>query len=263
MEFFFTHRGHHYVADTAKAIDLSIAIGFDEPSLQAFGAPAAQAHPMSAGSFIGDVNQHGSCNCSTYTLTPHCNGTHTECVGHLTHEALSVNSVAPKSLLFSALISVTPEAMTTDFAAADRVITASLLQSKLKGHEHFGAVIVRTLPNRDKKDIDYDQEGSPYFSEDALKWLASIEVDHLLCDLPSVDRMNDNGLLLAHRAFWGMPRGSNTLRDVERKHATITELIHVPDDVADGNYLLNLHVAPLNADASPSRPVLYPIKNAD
>ena len=84
-------------------------------------------------------------------------------------------------------------------------------------------------------------------------------VDHLLVDLPSVDRMQDNGLLLAHRAFWGMPQGSAALSQATHPHATITELIYVPDNVADGNYLLNLQVAPLDADAAPSRPLLYPL----
>lgn len=255
----FSHGGQNYIADTKKAIDLSIAIDFDDPQLKAFGAPAAHSDALAIGSFIGDVNRGGSCNCNTHSLTPHCNGTHTECAGHITREKMSVNDVAPKSLLFATLISVKPITMSTDFSSTDKVITASLLQSKLNAHQHHSAVIIRTLPNRDKSDVNYDEAHTPYFSEDALAWLASIGVDNLLCDLPSVDRMNDNGFLLAHRAFWGMPRGSHALIDVKRKHATITELIHVPGDVADGSYLLNLHVAPLMADASPSRPVLYPI----
>jgi len=36
----------------------------------------------------------------------------------------------------------------------------------------------------------------------------------------------------------------------------MTELINVPDDVPDGRYLLNLQIAPFEADAAPSRPVL-------
>ncbi len=43
--------------------------------------------------------------------------------------------------------------------------------------------------------------------------------------------------------------------------STITELIYVPDHVPDGEYLLNLQIAPFNADASPSRPIIFPIDN--
>ena len=78
------HHGLTYRADMSRAIDLSIAINFDTPSVQAFGAPAAQATPLVVDNFVGDVSRGGSCNCCTYTLTPHCNGTHTECVGHIT-----------------------------------------------------------------------------------------------------------------------------------------------------------------------------------
>ncbi|MCH2217623.1 MAG: cyclase family protein, partial [Flavobacteriales bacterium] len=79
------------------------------------------------------------------------------------------------------------------------------------------------------------------------------EIKHLLIDLPSVDKEKDDGLLLAHHGFW------NTLGEL-RLDATITEFIYVPNSVEDGTYFLNLMVAPFENDASPSRPVLFTIK---
>jgi hypothetical protein len=73
-----------------------------------------------------------------------------------------------------------------------------------------------------------------------------------LVDLPSVDKEKDEGKLLAHNAFW------NTDGPL-RMDATITEFIYVPNDVADGEYLLNLMVAPFENDATPSKPILYKI----
>ena len=73
---------------------------------------------------------------------------------------------------------------------------------------------------------------------------------HLLIDLPSIDREKDDGLLLAHNAFW------NTSGKV-RTESTITELIYVPNSVEDGKYILNLQIAPFENDASPSKPILY------
>ena len=73
---------------------------------------------------------------------------------------------------------------------------------------------------------------------------------HLLLDLPSVDREEDAGQLLAHHAFWQYPAQP-------RREATITELIFVPNEIADGLYLLNIQITSLELDASPSKPVLY------
>jgi len=257
------HNDRRHVADMSQPLDLSIAIDFDKPQVSAFGAPAPHAESLSVDGFIGDVNRNGSCNCSTHHLTPHCDGTHTECVGHITGEAMSINSIAPTRLLFSVLISITPQVMATTFSSNDHVITRELLQTKLKGHESCDAVIVRSLPNVNKINVNYDGLNPAYFSEDALLYLAENGIEHLLVDLPSVDRMHDNGLLLAHRAFWGMPRGCKTLSQATRPNATITELIHVADNIVDGEFLLNLQVAPFVADAAPSRPVLYPFLNEE
>ena len=76
----------------------------------------------------------------------------------------------------------------------------------------------------------------------------------MLIDLPSVDKENDGGKLLAHNAFW------NTAGSV-RMDATITEFIFVPNSVEDGEYLLNLMIAPFENDATPSKPILYKIMN--
>jgi hypothetical protein len=49
----------------------------------------------------------------------------------------------------------------------------------------------------------------------------------------------------------------NDLNLDARLEATITEMIYVPDNVADGSYLLNLQIA---SDAR-SKPVLYSVFN--
>ena len=81
-------------------------------------------------------------------------------------------------------------------------------------------------------------------------------MDHLLIDLPSVDRESDEGALAAHHRFWNYPEDPQL-------HRTITEFIFVPDEVSDGFYLLNIQLSPFENDAAPSKPVLYqPIKNS-
>jgi hypothetical protein len=81
----------------------------------------------------------------------------------------------------------------------------------------------------------------------------------LLIDLPSVDKENDEGKLLSHKAFWKVTN-VNHLNSDARMHCTITELIYVPQTVADGDYFLNLQIASFENDASPSKPILYQIQ---
>jgi hypothetical protein len=80
--------------------------------------------------------------------------------------------------------------------------------------------------------------------------LDKLGVIHFLVDVPSVDREKDNGVLAFHHAFWKVPETND-------KRRTITELIFVPDECEDGNYLLNLQTAPFENDATPSRPVIF------
>ena len=86
--------------------------------------------------------------------------------------------------------------------------------------------------------------------EEAARFLVDKGVEHLLVDLPSVDKERDGGVLAAHRAFWNFDGKM-------RKRATITEFVYVSNKIEDGTYFLNLQVAPFENDASPSRPVLY------
>ena len=77
-------------------------------------------------------------------------------------------------------------------------------------------------------------------------------IKHLIVDLPSVDREEDGGLLKAHHAFWQYPENP-------RMSSTITELAYITDEVADGHYLLQIQIAAFESDASPSKPILYPL----
>jgi kynurenine formamidase len=260
--------GRRWRADIARAVDLSIPLHFDGDQPRFFGAPAAHAQSIEAGNFVGDVRRGGSVNCATYSLVPHCNGTHTECIGHVTSEPVSVRELARDHLIPAEVVSITPEsAESTEEtsrptpAAGDRLITQRALRSSTHALIAGGALIIRTLPNDPvKQHRDYDADGpAPYFTAEAMQWIVSHDIHHLVVDLPSIDRAADEGRLTAHRLFWGMPPGSTTRTGATRSTCTITELAYIDDTVADGMYLLNLQVAPFMADAAPSRPVLYPL----
>ena len=118
-------------------------------------------------------------------------------------------------------------------------------------------MIIRTLPNSsEKKSKKYDYSNPPFFEEAAIIYLRELGIEHLLVDLPSVDKEKDNGELLCHKAFW------NT-NGVVRNLATITEFIYADDTVSDGIYFLNMQLAPIENDATPSKPTLYKVRGEE
>ena len=140
-----------------------------------------------------------------------------------------------------------PEEVDGDFVITKKQIKTLFNESDAE------ALIIRTIPNTSaKKTRRYSNTNWAYVTEKAAKYIRDSGIDHLLIDLPSVDKEKDGGKLLAHHAFWNHPKNT-------RHHATITELIYVPNKVADGDYLLNLQIASFENDASPSKPILYGI----
>jgi arylformamidase len=259
-------------ADLDRPFDLAIPLRFGEAQPSAFGAPPATGAPLQVGDFIGDVALGGSCNCSELRLIPHCNGTHTECVGHVTRQRMHINQVSPGGLQPALLLSIaTPAAdACTEHSdppprPSDRLITAQAIEAGWQrwpwADAPVRALALRTLPNDpDKPSRRYSAESPPpYLTRQAAEWLVASGIEHLLLDVPSVDRLDDGGRLSAHRVFWGLPAGSTDLSAARRPQATVTELMFAADTVPDGRYLLDLQVAPFAADAAPSRPVLYPV----
>jgi kynurenine formamidase len=258
--------GRRWRVDLEHPRDLSIPLDFAGPQPQFFGAAPARAAPLESGAFTGRVGAGGSCNCDVLTVTPHCNGTHTECAGHITLEPLSVDDVVPRTPLLCRVVTLTPIRLATSPDEAqppsepdDLVIDRRLLIEAGLESERFviPGLVVRTRPNDPgKRSRAWDDVRAPYLTEAAAMHLAAIGVEHLIVDLPSLDRADDGGRLTAHRRFWGLADRSTDRRAASRARCTITELAYVPDDVPDGEYLLALQVAPFVTDAAPSRPVL-------
>ena len=239
------HNSRNYKIDLSKPLDISIALQDGGNNIGAWylGPPSIQPHEEDG--FIGKVAAGASVNFNNIWFNPHSHVTHTECAGHITNEVHSINEHLKQFFHLAELVTVAPEKKGDDF-----VISKKQLQYAL-GNKKRAAVIIRTLPNMDsKKTKQYSHTNPPYIEEEAIVFLRDKNVEHLLLDLPSVDREKDDGALAGHHAFWNVP-------NKVRLHATITEFIYVPNTITDGTYLLNLQVAPIENDASPSRPVLY------
>src|SRR3954465_7746792 len=90
------------------AIDISIPLRFNGPQPNAFGVEPASSTACQYGDLVGDTRRGGSCNFEQITLIPHCNGTHTECVGHITNERISIRGCLVDVFISAGLISVEP-----------------------------------------------------------------------------------------------------------------------------------------------------------
>jgi arylformamidase len=254
---------HYETAPAAKLrikCDLSIPIKFNGPQPNAYGVEPAKSEPVRAGTLIGDTRQGGSVNFERYTFIPHCSGTHTECVGHITHERISVRDCLQDALIPAVLISVTPKQIdgSGDLMIARRDLAAMLPGRPAANGSSPEALIVRTTPNGEGKlTAEYGAHNiPPYFAADAMRFIVERGFTHLLCDLPSIDRIFDDGKLINHRIFWNVGEGSFEVTAETRINSTITELIYIPNEVVNGEYLLNLQIAPFDADCAPSRPLL-------
>jgi arylformamidase len=253
--------------DLTQPVVLAIEQRFASDQPRHFGAPPASSKAYVAPGFSGAVQTGASCNCSVISLIPHCNGTHTECVGHLTGEPVAAHAVIPFGLIPAVLLSVASVEATRSSESTiptpqdgDRLITRAALHAAWPAALPFTprALIIRTLPNGDDKlTRDYSAETAPYLTREAAKLLVSAGIEHLVVDVPSLDRSHDEGRLTVHRVFFGLPPDSQTLAAARRPQATVTELAFVPNTLADGPYLLELQSPALGGDAVPSRPLLY------
>ena len=259
--------GREVGIDLARPFDLSVELDFQGPQVRHFGAPRASSQAWSAPGFAGSVARGASCNCESITLIPHCNGTHTEGAGHLTREPLHAHRIVPRGLLPAFLVSAQPllcdqTSESSDPAPQpnDRLVTRAALLSGWPVEPPFAprALVIRTLPNEPgKRARDYTDITPAYLSREAVRLMIERDIEHLIVDLPSIDRAHDEGRLSAHRLFFGLPSGDSSLAHAARSQCTITELAFIPDDATDGAYLLQLQTPALNGDALPSRPLLY------
>ncbi|MEM6723768.1 MAG: cyclase family protein [Bacteroidota bacterium] len=239
----FKHK--NYQINLAEAIDISIPLRDGLVNPNCFYAPPVSFEPLKAGDFVGAVSAGAPVNFFNVRLNPHGNGTHTECVGHIAKEPYTINQCLTQFAFPARLMTVYPQRV----ANGDRIV--QLTEDLMQIGVDTPALVLRTMPNTmDKQSRQYSGTNPPYLEPRLLAWLVDQGVDHLLLDLPSVDREQDEGVLAGHHAFWTYPTAPRT-------QATITEMVYIPDAIKDGLYLLHFQIAAFELDVSPSKPVLY------
>lgn len=276
MKIIFTHQSNNFEVDMSQGHDISRAVRFiNEPETEPGFVPKASRKPFTSGDFIGAVERGGPCNVDHLDWIPHCHGTHTETIAHILkypwkalstkqeHSIPVVSDLCPKEFLKTALITVAPEKASDasdtyrpNFGESDRIVTGQGIETSLATIDvgKVDAIVLRT----DEKLYDFNSgPETPFLSVEAMQAVVASGVDHLLLDLPSVDRLDDDGHLTAHHIFWNVPEHESVATNDSWLNKTITEMVTIDPELKDGLYLLNLQCAPFVADASPSRPVLY------
>lgn len=238
-------REETYSVDLSQGKDISITL-YDGKSPKAFHAPDLVFSPLEAGSFIGSLEAGSPVNFYDIKINPHGNSTHTESARHIDSRSPNIGEVMTQNHFVSVLLTI-PEYTKQN---EDLIIDMDTYNWDQIDFNEIDAIVLRTLPNEpSKKYQDYSDTNPPYMDSELISFLSE-KVDHLLIDLPSVDKEKDEGLLLAHKAFWRTETNPNYDK-------TITELIYVDSSIEDGIYLLEIQTLPLALDVSPSKPILY------
>lgn len=237
------HQNQSYAVDFSLGIDCSSTYGLTTAEPRAWHAQPVKIEAVRQGDWVGEVKQGAPVNFCNVHLNPHGNGTHTECVGHITPQKQSINEVLPGYQGIANFCRLTPDAHNGKMVSLKAVQALNLSFD----FEVLMVEVPATFPQ------DFSGTNPAYFEPALLSFLRQQGIKHFITNLPSVDPEEDAGALAAHKAFWNYPAQI----DLE---CTITELAYFPSDLKPGAYFLNLQVAPLHNDASPSRPVLYALK---
>ena len=236
--------GRRYSFQTEKGMDISISMNPKGP--RAWYVEPMRIEPVRTEQFLGSVAEGGAVNFRDVYFNPHGHGTHTENVGHIIDTDVPVVNSISSSHFFAKVVTLGLKNENDDWVVNEE----SLLGMDL----NVEALIIRTKPNdHSKTNRQYSGTNFPYLTLGAMQRIVDAGVQHLLVDLPSVDREEDGGALAAHHLFWNVPAEPNFQK-------TITELIYVPNEISDGNYILNLQVSNFANDAAPSRPMLFDLE---
>ncbi len=247
MKAIIEHHSKLIKLDLSKPLDISIPLRFTQNNVNAWYVGKPEIEPVKNGDWTGSVKAGGDVNFNNIYFNPHAHGTHTECIGHITEEFHSINKNLKQFFFTAELISVAPENY-----LEDTVISKQQIETLLKDKTPE-ALVIRTMPNtKAKKSRHYSETNWTYLTEEAMVFMRERNIQHVLIDLPSVDREHDGGKLLSHKAFWDFDGD-------QRLDCTITEFIYVKNKIEDGSYMLNLQIAPFENDATPSKPILYKI----
>lgn len=197
--------------------------------------------------FNGSLSEGGSVNCENISLYPHASGTHTECALHVAPVDFNMFNLQFKSISLAKLITVNPTTNGEDFYISENEL------KELDNEFNCEALILRTLPNNALKiNKNYSDTNPCFLTESAIESIKSMGFNHLIVDLPSIDKESDEGKLASHKK-WFFDDG------IVNPNRLITEFVFVDNYIEDGVYVVHIQAPKIETDAVPSKVLIYPV----
>jgi hypothetical protein len=261
LQFHVSLGSRHYALAPPRSLAPNLT--FDGAAPRWFDAPAAHSWPHRVGEFSGTVLTGASCNCRNIQLLPHGNGTHSEGVGHLTYDEANVIDVLPKLPMPAVLLRLAALRAgdcheTADYAPEpnDWLVTQQICAAAWpQAPAPRPSVAVLALE-------PCETAVPPYLTRECTQWLVDRGIEHLIVELPSIDRLRDAGRLTAHRIFFGLPAYAATApaprhSDARRPQATVTELAQIPRELTTRSGFVQWLAPAMLGDAVPTQPLWY------
>ena len=162
------HKGKTFKVDFSKPLDISLSLQNTADNPIAWYLEKPQIEPVRFGTWVGSVQKGATTNFNNIVFNPHGHGTHTECLGHITHDFYSVNQLLKQFFFLAKVISMVPEKH-----GEDLVITKNQVENALK-NQTTEALVIRTLIFQgifnkiSKKNKNYSHTNPPYLHFEAV-----------------------------------------------------------------------------------------------
>ncbi|MCP4727166.1 MAG: hypothetical protein GY863_19165 [bacterium] len=180
------------------------------------------------GQFTGDVDGGGVCNVEIISSAAH-NTTHIETSSHvlsygsnpITVDEIPVENLSGLLYLIDLTEIQAESGKAIKWIDIERKLLEITLPVTMLGIKTQGSV----LP----EDYDFSGQDFLHLAPEAAKAIHDFRImnntiECLMLDLPSIDRENDQGKLLAHRNYFGIPETGHSGTDTEKR--TIVELAY-------------------------------------
>lgn len=238
----------HLTIDLQNKIPCFYSLVNGENNPRCFYLPYPSYEPFRIGSFVGSIQEGGAANCMVVTIAPHGAGTHTECIGHIAEGDYSISNTLTNSFFlgYYSMVGVIS-------VGEDSVVSHSEIENILSHLPNGTTALALNIEGY----FSGDNSGTnpAYFLPETMELIVKSGIEHLIVNIPSVDKEEDGGVLASHHSFWNYKRNG-----FPRFGATITELATFPEDLESVSYMVEIQIAPIHSDASPSRIFLYPIE---
>jgi kynurenine formamidase len=176
------------------------------------------------GRFIGDVNRGGSCNVDILSYVPH-GLTHIETSAHilsLESKPAFVHEIPLQHLSGIVYLIDLTQPLSGPVLGEEpgQQVPWQAIEEKLRQNTlPISMLAIKTKSSLLPQDYDFSGKDFLSISAEAAKGIHDYKyrVNCLLLDLPSIDPEADEGKLLAHRNYFGLPMSGHSGEDLEKR----------------------------------------------